>query len=395
MISVAEASALIDAHLNTIGTEPVPLTEAAGRVLAERIAAERDQPPFDRATMDGIAIASSSSLREFDIVGAAPAGAPRQTLPGNAATLEIMTGAPLPAGADCIVPVEQTDSDGTRVRLQPDAQVTAGRFVHALGSDHRRGDTLLETGQRLRGPEIAVLASAGKAKVEVFRPPRVAIVSGGDELADLGEPVAPHQIRRSNDYAIEAALRLAGVRDTCRALVRDDVAEQTRVLGELLDSNDLLVLSGGVSMGRFDTIPQVLDNLGVKTIFHRVAQRPGKPMWFGVAPAGQPVFALPGNPVSALVCCRRYVEPAIAQLLGERDSEPLRDVALTERVKFEAPLTWFLPAKTVAADAGRVTPRPTNTSGDFAALAGTDGFIELPAEAQEFPAGFAAPWYPW
>lgn len=396
---VAEAEALVRERMPDFGSVEVALADAPGAVLRQDVLAERDQPPFDRVMMDGIAIvqgAWAAGRRAFRIQGSQGAGEPAQPLAADDACIEVMTGTALPPGADCVVPVEQIRVADGVATIADDARVAPRQFVHGRASDHPRGALLLAAGTVIRSPEMAVLASAGNPVVRVARRPRFAVIALGDELVDAGEPIAPHQIRRSNDRAIVAALRLHGYPDVASEHVLDDPRTiEARVAARLTEA-DVLILSGGVSMGRYDYVPGVLQSLGVERVFHNVAQRPGKPMWFGVHSDGKAVFALPGNPVSTLVCFTRYVLPAVAHALGTRPAPPPR-VALAEAVSCPAPLTYFVPV-VLGQDADgvmRARPRLTNTSGDFAALAGTDGFVELPLEAQRVEAGYLAPLFRW
>ncbi len=391
MIAVDQAEREILAAIGTAANEALPLAGVAGRVLAQTVTAERDQPPFDRSMMDGFAIAASDR-REFRVAGLAAAGSPQQPLASAEDCVEIMTGAPVPLGANCVIPVERTRREGDQIAVDPEAQVAAGQFVHPRASDHDEGTQLLEAGCLLGAAEIAVLASAGLSEVVVSQRPSIAVVASGDELVDAAEPVAPHQVRRSNDYAVQSLLAHRQLATVTRVHVNDDAAEQTRVFGELLEQHDGLVLTGGVSMGRFDYIPKVLAALDVEVIFHKVRQRPGKPMWFGLSRQGQPVFALPGNPVSALVCARRYVVPALQKWLGQSLGHTM--AKLSDPLDFQPELTLFMPA-TTAVDPGVVRPKPTNTSGDFTSLAGTSGIIELPAGQSNFEAGFEGRWFDW
>ena len=302
----------------------------------------------------------------------------------------------MPAGADTVIPVERiTQSDG-HAELQDTYSPQAGQFVHRRASDHLSGDLLLQPGVRIDGPVMAILTAAGDATVAVARSPAIAVISTGDELADVGEPLADFQIRSSNDRAIEACLHLRGCTTTTRSRLPDDPASLRRHIRELHDSNDVLILSGGVSMGKYDYIPAILRELGIRVVFHKVLQRPGLPMWFGVSQTGKPVFALPGNPVSTIVCCVRYVLPAILTAMGA-NALPQERVQLSEPIDFTPDLTWFLPVQLQwdATGIARAQPRPTNTSGDFIGLRGTDGFIELPRGLAHYPAGFAANLYRW
>ena len=399
MTSVAEAEALILAHMPRFPARHEPLAACVGRVLAEDIAAERDQPPFDRVTMDGIAVAYgdwSAGVRSYAVVGTQAAGAPPLEVTAPAQCVEVMTGTVLPRGTDTVIPVERIARQGAAANVSADAVVNAGQFVHRRGSDRLAGSPVLRTGMRLAAPEIAVLAGAGHASALVTELPRVAVISTGDELVDAGKPIAAHQIRSTNDRAIEASLMQHRLGTVTRARLRDD-ANALAVAIDRLDSElDALVLSGGVSMGQFDFVPSVLTELGAKLVFHRIDQRPGKPMWFGMSARGKPIFALPGNPVSTLVCATRYLLPALRAASGVANT-PAELVELAAPVDASATLTYFVPVILSWSERGTTlaTPRPTNTSGDFVSLAGTDGFVELAAQRGAYPAGTVARLFRW
>jgi molybdopterin molybdotransferase len=394
MLTPAQAETLIEQHLACLPIESLPLTQAAGAVLRENIYAERDQPPFDRVAMDGIALMSSARGR-LRIRGSQNAGDPPQTLSDPSGCIEIMTGAMLPRGCDAVVPVEQIERDGefADIGRKP---VAPWQNVHRRGSDCRQGALLLTAGTRLTPPEVAIAAGAGMARLRVSAQPMIVVMSTGNELVEPGEVIEPHQVRRSNAYGITAALRQHGFTRVADDHVRDDEAELTARLDFHLRTHDVLILSGGVSMGKLDLVPKVLQKLGVELVFHHVAQRPGKPMWFGVSQAGPAVFALPGNPVSTLVCLSRYVLPALRAAMGQQPGEPPR-IALTAPVEVKVPLTFYLPVKLRSDDWGRTSAEPcfTNGSGDFTSLAGTDGFVELPPGPNTFAKGFVTRFYRW
>ena len=399
MLTPAEADHLIGQHLQCLPIESLPLTQCAGAVLRENIYAERDQPPFDRVAMDGVALNSqevSSGARSFRVQATQAAGDAPLTLAARTDCIEVMTGAVLPVGCDCVVPIEKLAIARGQATLAADAQVEAWQNVHRRGSDTCQGALLLRAGQRLRAPEIAIAASAGMARVRVASQPMLAVISTGNELVEPGEPVLAHQVRRSNAYAIVSALREHGFQRVADDHIRDHVEELRERLHFHLETHDVLVLSGGVSMGRFDLVPQVLGELGVRTIFHKVAQRPGKPLWFGVAPSGAAVFGLPGNPVSTLVCLTRYVLPALRGSLGQ-SPQPVQRTALAAPVTVTPPLTHFMPVRLEQDDWGRewAVPAPTNGSGDFTGLAGTEGFIELPPGPNTYAKGFVTRLYRW
>lgn len=398
-ISVAEAEALIRARVDGWGTVRVPIDAAAGEVLHQEVSAEREQPPFDRVTMDGIAIrhsAFAAGLRRFTITRTQGAGGTPVPLADENGCVAIMTGAALPAGADTVVPVERITRDDSVATIAADYEPVPGQFVHRRGSDHRQGATLLHPGAVLGPPEMAILTVGGHRHVQIARRPSIAIVSTGDELVDVGEALGPTQIRSSNDRAIAAALSRRGFARYRRHHLPDDPAVLERELRELLADNDVLILTGGVSMGEFDYVPRALMSLGMGLVFHKVLQRPGLPLWFGVSRDGKPVFALPGNPVSSLVCLVRYAAPALLAALGATPRS-LPVVRLGAEVRFEPELTYFLPVTLAYTPEGQCVamPNPTNTSGDFIALGGTDGFVELPQATAKFPLGYAAHFFPW
>lgn len=398
MLTPAAADAAIAGSLKLLPADRRRLADAAGCTLREPVLAERDQPPFDRVAMDGIAIRHGAWLagrREFRIAGVQAAGAPPQALPDETQCLEAMTGAVLPEGADAIVPVEQIEIADGVATVDADLTVEPWHHVHRRGSDLPAGARMLAEGALLRAPEIAIVASAGRAAIEVTRPPSIAVISTGDELVEPGGAVAAWQIRRSNVHGVVAALRLRGYASVTDDHVPDDLPIIRARLAQHLERHDVIVLSGGVSAGRYDHVPRALADAGVTRVFHKVAQRPGKPFWFGTTATGRAVFALPGNPVSTLVCLVRYVLPALAQLSGATQAPPA-GVALAADVAGSADLTLFLPVDLViGADGARVAkPHPTNGSGDFSSLAGTAGFIEL-AAGRAHPRGSLAPFHPW
>jgi molybdopterin molybdotransferase len=399
VLTPAEAEKLIAGRLQCLPIESLPLAQCAGAVLRENVYAERDQPPFDRVAMDGIALQSDAfraGERRYKVQAVQGAGDPALTLGSRAACIEVMTGAVLPAECDAVIPVEQISNRNGEVEISAGVAVEPWQNVHRRGTDSRQGALLLSTGTRLTAPEVAIAASAGMARVRVSSQPMVVVISTGNELVEPGEPILPHQIRRSNVYAIVSALRRQGFQRVADDHVMDDAAELRERLKFHLDTHDVLVLSGGVSMGRFDLVPKVLQELGVEVVFHKVAQRPGKPLWFGVAPSGAAVFALPGNPVSTLVCLARYVVPALFASMGQTQ-EPPEKIALSAPVNVTASLAFFMPVRVEIDDWGRAwaSPSPTNGSGDFVALAGTDGFVELPPGPNLYPKGFVTRLYRW
>jgi len=398
MLSPAEADAAIAASVPHFPVRSVPLGELVGRVLREPVRLTRDQPPYDRVTMDGVALDSSAwrqGVRSFRIAGTQAAGAAPLSLPSPKHCIEVMTGAIAPNGCDCVIPVEKiTALEGT-VTLSADVDPAPRLNIHRRGLDGNTGDEVLTPGTVLGPAEVAVIASCGHASISASQSPRIRVISTGDELKEPGQPVEAWQVWRSNSYAILSALQRWGFGDCSQDHLPDDLEVLRQRLSSHLENHDVLILSGGVSKGRFDFIPQVLGELGVGMAFHNVAQRPGKPMWFGVHSRGKAVYALPGNPVSTAICLRRYVLPGLHVAMGTRLSP--ESIALGGGYKALPTLATFVPVKLLADERGytHAHPRPTQGSGDFISLLGTDGFVELPARASAYEKGEVVAFYRW
>jgi molybdopterin molybdotransferase len=394
LITPTGAQQAIDSHWPPAPIEERPLDQCLWQILRQDVYAERDNPPFDRVCMDGIAVSSSAlarGQRRFAVEAMQPAGAPPLNLENADNAIEVMTGAMLPGGTDCIIPMEQYEFARGIATLTGEIKSKAYTNVQRRGEDSMPGVPMLTAGIRLGAPEIAIAASAGLPTVAVSRQPDFMVVSTGDELIEPGSPIAAHQVRRSNAYAIVAALRSHGFDRIHNDHIADNEATLTERLQQHLAQRDVLILSGGVSKGKFDLVPKVLKKLGVREVYYRVAQRPGMPMWFGIGPTGQVVFGLPGNPVATLVCLRRYVIPGAVAAMGARATRP-------EHIELAAPfgpgrtITQFVP---VVNTDGKATPRPTNGPGDFLGLTGTAGFVELPPQSGDYPAGFEAALFRW
>lgn len=398
MLTTSDASAAILAAMPAATTETVKMENATGRILRQTVVAERDQPPFDRVTMDGIAFAYAdfdSGTRKFAMQAMQAAGDATLTLkPGHC--IEIMTGACLPTGADSIVPVERISVVDDVAEIDADYAAKQHQFVHPRGSDHAKGAQLLAPGTRVSPMDIAIIASCGLTELTVSAAPTIRVISTGNELVPAGEPIKPHQIRMSNGPAMIALLEQHGYAHSEHDHIVDEPELLKKRIARHLESANVIILSGGVSMGKADYVPQVLAELGVEVVFHKISQRPGKPMWFGIGPKGQAVFALPGNPVSALVCCRQYVVNALDSAAGLRPSPP-EFASLAQEYVFNPQLTCFLPVKLVSAVGGQTLAMPvqTNTSGDFAALSGTAGYVELALATNTFPAGTGVQLHRW
>ena len=399
MITVNEAQKIIADHLKIFPVSECPLEESYGAILREDIVADRDQPSFDKVLMDGIAILYASwqrGNRRFKIEGIQAAGQAPLRLKEVHACIEAMTGAVLPEGTDCVIPVEEISVHSHEAVVNKEVQVVRMQNVLPVGVDYKQGTTLLKEGTMLLPPQVAVVASVGKATVRVSYKPKIAIISTGDELVDIGVAAKPYQIRKSNSYALQAALRHNGYFESLIFHIGDDRGQLLSEIGSILKTFDVVILSGGVSAGKFDFIPGVLKELGVAVLFHKVQQKPGKPFWFGMNQEGKAVFALPGNPASTQICFYRYVLPQLNRSMGI--SKISREFAsLAEDFSVKTPLTYFLTVTLEINPDGQlvVTPVAISGSGDYLALANSDGFVELEANKGYFNAKSVVPLYRW
>lgn len=394
MHTVAEAEKIILEHAIPATLETVDLSESLGRFLGEDLLADRDFPPFDRVTMDGIAIQFAqfeAGQRQFPIQGIQAAGKPRLQLPNPAGCVEVMTGAMLPEQTDTVIRYEDLKTENGAATVLTDA-VRLRQNVHFQGVDRKKNDLLIKKGRKIGPAEIATAATIGKSKLLVIRPPRTAIVSTGDELVPVSGTPLPHQIRGSNVFALQALLGAQFNMDSRVFHFPDDPEVISKGLADIFKAFDLVILSGAVSEGKFDFVPQVLDGLGVKKYFHKVSQRPGKPFWFGQLRDETVIFALPGNPVSAFLCACRYLLPFLRRSLGEQEQSP-EMAALGEKVVFKPALTYFLPVRLQqTTDAVlQAFPLEGHGSGDLANLNDADAFLELSLERDVFLPGEAFP----
>lgn len=372
--------------------EMVELLAGAERVLGGAVVADRDQPPFDRSTRDGFAVRAGDIGRELRVVGSLRAGESwRGAALEEGEAIEIMTGAPLPAGADAVVMVEHVEHEGGLLRVEAGRSLRAGENVVPRGAEARAGSVVLPAGRVLGAAEIAVAASCGLGSVELFVRPRVAIVATGDELVELDQPMEEWQIRNSNSYALAALVNAEGGVGERLAVARDTVEDLRERIAEGRTA-DLLLLSGGVSMGKYDLVEQVLREAGAEFFFTGALIQPGKPVVFGRLPQQNGwtyFFGLPGNPVSTQVCFHLFVAPMLRALCGRTEIAPrFVEARLTEAVKGGARVTRFLPAELAGGwDGVAVRVVGWQGSGDVAANARGNGYVVLPAGVEQFPAG--------
>jgi len=378
LISVPQATEIILNQTKNFGVEEIPFLQSVNRVLKEDILADRDFPPFNRVSMDGIAINYSQFQKgktQFIIEGIQPAGSPQITVKNVNNCTEVMTGAILPKGVDTVIPYELVSiKNGVATLLTEDVKFFQN--VHKQGKDRKIGKVILSKNRIISPAEIGVLATVGKSTVKVAKNPKVMIISTGDELVEVSNKPLDYQIRRSNVFTLVALLEKFKIKaDTLH--ISDEKEVLLKTINDILSNYDVLLFSGAVSKGKFDFIPEVLDILGVKKLFHRVSQRPGKPFWFGKKDA-KTIFAFPGNPVSTFVSCLRYFYPWFKKSVG-LDYNNSNFAILDQDYTFKPDLTYFLQVKLSNIN-GKIyaTPMTGNGSGDLANLVDADAFLELP-----------------
>jgi len=391
LTSTKRALEIILNQPENFGVEEIPFLESLGRILKENVFADRDLPPFDRVSMDGIAFsfdAFKSGLREFKIEGIQAAGSEQIGLQNPNNCIEAMTGAVLPKNTDVIVQYELLDIKNGMAKVNLDT-VNFFQNIHKKSLDRKAGDLLIKKNVLISSAEIGVLATVGKSQVMVAKQPKVMIISTGNELVEVNQTPKNHQIRRSNVYTLVSLLkRLNIVAET--AHIQDDKETLKNKIEKYINTYDVLLFSGAVSKGKFDFIPEVLDDLGVEKRFHKVAQRPGKPFWFGKK-NHKTIFAFPGNPVSTFVSCLKYFYPWYQKSMGINYKNK-NFAVLSEDFSFAPNITYFLQVH-VENKNGTLFASPIKGkgSGDLANLADADAFLELPADRSNFAKGAVFP----
>lgn len=406
MLSVEDALQQIIAHVHDPVATTTHLGQSLGEVLAERIVADADSPPFDKALMDGYAVRSSDvsdGQAVLKVIEEVMAGQTATQVVAAGQAIRIMTGAPMPVGADAVIQVEHTElleSDSVRIDTSP---TTAGRNVMPQGTSTKAGDEVVAAGSALRPQVVGALAELGRAEISAYTPPRVAVISTGDELVTIGETPGPGQIRNSNGAMLVAQITRAGGVPVEVGIARDERSDLRAKIEAGLEC-DVMLLSGGVSAGKLDLVPSELEAAGVERVFHKVKVKPGKPIWFGVRSAakgsdGKPtyVFGLPGNPVSSMVCFELFARTAIRKLRGENDPMPLvRKARLSQDHLARGDRPTYYPARFDWADDGPwVTPVNWHGSADLRATVYANCMIQFPAGDQHFQRGDHVELVPW
>ena len=394
MITVDEALGRVLANTRALGPVTVPLLDSVGGVLAEPVLSDVDLPPFNRSAMDGYAVRAEDVRNvpvELEVIETIPAGATPSEAIGPGRCAKVMTGAPCPDGADVVVRVEYTESSGAasaadsgRVRI---LRQDSGTNICLRGEDIRRGEQVLAAGKPIRPAEVALLATVGRVRVSIIRRPTVAVLSTGDELVEPDRPMGPAKIRDSNRYCLSSQVRRAGFTARDLGIARDRPEELREKIRQGL-SEDVLILSGGVSMGDYDYVPQILEEMDVAVQFSEVAMKPGKPTVFATHADGL-VFGLPGNPVSSFLTFRLFVLPALKRMSG--DPGPANSYAsatLAETLTKRKGRQTYVPALAKEEAEGAIArPVPFHGSGDLVGLCKSNAVIVFPAQAEKLPAG--------
>ena len=393
MIPVSEAIDLVKAQITPLPSESVSLTESVGRFLAGDVAADSDLPPFDRSQMDGYAVRAADVAQtpvSLKIVGESAAGRGWREEMNAGEAVRIMTGAPVPKGADSVQQVELTQeiSDGNEVEIfEP---VTLGRSIVHRGDEVKQGDVVLRAGERINSSAVAVLASFGYARVDVSKRPRVSILATGSELVSVAEQPGADQIRDSNNYTLGAYARESGAEVELLPLAGDDTALLQRQIHEAASRSDIVITSGGVSVGIYDFTKTALRELGAEIFFERVRLRPGKPAVFARLPDGPLFFGLPGNPVSVSVTFNLFARSAILAMQRASQTELQPSLAVLGRaVKGSTGRESYLPATLETDENARLIAEPLKWGGssDFVAFARATALIVVPQDVRTVEAG--------
>ena len=395
LIQADEAKTIISKYLRKFSSSYFPIEKCAGRTLRQDIIADRPLPPFSRSMMDGYALRFSdiNKVDSFNVSALAAAGTKKLTLSNRTGScVEIMTGAVVPNGADIVVPYEETEYlDNGEIRILPDNRRHIGSAIHPIGSDHNNSEILVCAGCIIGSREIAIAATCGYSTLMISNHPSIAVATTGDELVPVSKTPKSYQNRRSNDLSMLAALNSSGYPVKECAHLNDERVSLKASLVRLIESYEVILVSGGISKGKKDFIPGVLDEIGLVCQFHGVAQKPGKPFGFWCNDFCS-VFALPGNPQSTLTCLHQYVIPALNAASGNNIYKNTSVVLSDSLIGIEN-ITTFLPVSVTVENVA--TQCLCQNSGDLVKILSSDGYIELPPKAVHYPAGSSFIFYPW
>ncbi len=394
MLTVKYAQDIIAAQAQSFGEEMASIEECQNRVLAQDLVADRDYPPFNRATMDGYAIKSTDVRTPTSLVLSEEifAGSSSDNVLQEGHCVKIMTGAPVPAGADAVVKVEDTESEQDRIQFKI-GDIPSGQYIAYQGEDASLDDALVPKGTICDPTTVSAMAVTGTSAVKVFKTPSVSIISTGTEVKSLDQDILPHQIRDSNSYALRAFLHNYRISLDNKILVEDDPQRLAEVIESCLTS-EILILSGGVSMGDADFVPGTLTALGVQKLFHKVQIKPGKPLWFGTIPKGGVVFGLPGNPMSTQVAFKVFIEPYLRKCFSMPRLPSMLLPTASARKK-DSPFDSYFPATIDGKQPIRLNPIAFNSSGDITSTLNCDGLAVHPGQSQDIQAGDVVEFHPW
>jgi len=405
MITSEKALEIILNQTEDFGIETIDFTNSIGRVLKENIVADRDFPPFNRASMDGIAItvdAFNSGLREFPIEGIQAAGSTQLTLQNNNNCIEVMTGAMAPINTEAVIPYELVEINNGIAKVITN-DINFFQNIHRKGLDRKQNDVLIKKNTIISPAEIGVLATVGKSTIKVAKNPKIIVISTGDELVEVNQNPEAYQIRRSNAYTLVSLLENLKIKADSIHISDNKILLKQKIV-DILNNYDVLLFSGAVSKGKFDFLPEIFDELGVKKLFHKVRQRPGKPFWFGKTMSSlnihernekisrsTVIFAFPGNPVSTFVSCMKYFYPWFQKSTGINFKNNHYAI-LAKDFNFKPDLTYFLQVQ-LENKKGKLLAHPIagHGSGDLANLVDNDAFIELPIGKEKFNIGEVFP----
>lgn len=392
LIPVSEAQAIILSETASWGSEIIPLERALNRVLTENISADRDYPPFNRSAVDGYAFSSAdfkNGSTNLKVGGCIYAGAKEQKLPPGKA-VKIMTGAPVPAGADVVLKVEDSEEESSFVNFKLDL-IKKWQNIALKGEDLSKNEAIMNAGTELGPAQIATLAATGHAEIKVAKLPAVRIISTGNELVKIRQKVLSHQIRDSNYYSLLSFLQKYGIHTPAYSLIPDKESLLANAIASATE--DILILSGGVSMGDADFVPDALEKAGFKKVFHKVAIKPGKPLWFGKK-GNQIAFALPGNPVSVQVAWKLFIEPFIRSACKMPEAPYLILPFMSERIK-KSCFDEFFPCQLRNEGLTYLKPAVSNGSGDIRSTGLSDGIAWHPADSPELVSGNYVKFFKW